>query len=103
LLARPRARYLAQTGLTREQLKANLEHELRSDPLQLAPYVDPEKLLMFIAVFDRTIGHQPSFQLREALGFPRTIFLPFGHYTSYVCLPYFKRRSLAYFKAKLDG
>ena len=103
LLTKPLGRYLAANGLTRTELNARLAAELKTDPILLAPYADPDHILMFIALFDRTIGRQHSFRLREALGFPRTVLLPFGHYTSYLCLPYFKRASLAYFRATLEN
>jgi dienelactone hydrolase len=101
LLTKPLKRYLERNQLTPEQLKALLDAEMRSDPMRLAPYVDPKEVLMFIALFDRTIGRKHAFQLREALGSPKTILLPFGHYTSYACLPYFKRASLGYFRKAL--
>jgi len=101
LLTKPLNRYLERNQLTRDQLRTMLETELRTDPVLLAPYVDPDDVLMFIALFDRTIGRSHSFRLRKALGYPRTVLLPFGHYTSYLCLPYFKRASLRYFRHAL--
>lgn len=105
LLTKPLARYLDKNQITEEELFRRLQAELKTDPVLLAPYVDPDRVMMFIARFDRTIGREHAERLRTALGRPKTVYLPFGHYTSYVCLPYFKRASLAYFRRALgvDG
>jgi hypothetical protein len=103
LLAKPRRRYLERNGMDLATLVQRLREEVRSDPIRLAPYADNRNMLMFIALFDRTIGFRNSLRLREALGRPRTIFLPFGHYTAYFSLPYLKFASLRYFEETLVG
>ena len=101
LLAKPRAQYLARNRLDLATLEARLRQEVRTDPLRLAPHVDAEDLFMVIAVFDRTIGRENALRLWRALGRPRVTFLPLGHYTAYLALPYLKSASLRFFRARL--
>ena len=101
LLTKPRARYLAAQHLDLPTLDRRLRETIRTDPIRLAPYVDGRALLLFIARFDRTIGFSNSQRLRQALGRPTTVYLPSGHYTSYLLLPYLKRASLHYFRETL--
>ena len=101
LLAKPRARYLARNGIDLPTLEGQLRAAIRTDPVRLAPYVDGGGLLMFIAVFDRTIGYANAMRLWRALGEPRVVFLPCGHYTAYFLLPYLKHASLRFFQNRL--
>ena len=103
LLARPRAQYLARNQLEPAALEARLRQEVRTDPLRLAPYVDAGDLFMVIAVFDRTVGRTNALRLWRALGRPRVTFLPLGHYTAYLSLPYLKSASLRFFRERLAG
>ena len=101
LLAKPRARYLAHNAMDLATLDRLLRRDIRTDPVRLAPYVETGKLLMFISVFDRTIGFSNSMRLWRALGQPRVAFLPCGHYTAYLLLPYLKHASLHFFQKTL--
>jgi hypothetical protein len=101
LLAKPRARYLAHHHMDLKTMEELLRQHIKTDPVRLAPYVDSTRLLLFIAVADRTIGRQNALRLRKALGFPSTIFLPSGHYTAYFLLPYLKYASLRFFRRHL--
>src|SRR3989338_537214 len=101
LLAKPRARYLAHHHMDLKTMETHLRQHITTDPVRLAPYVDTTRLLMFIAVGDRTIGRGNSLRLRRALRFPATVFLPTGHYTAYLMLPYLKYASLRFFRRHL--
>jgi hypothetical protein len=74
---------------------------VRTDPIALSPYVDRTRLLMFIALADRTIGRANAFRLRNALGKPRTVFLPLGHYTALLSLPYLKHAGWRFLQEQL--
>jgi dienelactone hydrolase len=102
LLAKPRARYLAHQQMDLRTLEERLRQSIRTDPIRLAPYVDPDNVLLFIALADRTIGTSNALRLRRALRYPETTYLPLGHYTSYFLLPYLKYESLRYFKERLE-
>ena len=101
LLAKPRTRYLERNHMDLGTMERLLRQHIKTDPLLLAPYVDPNALVMFIAVFDRTVGRANELRLRRALGRPKTIFLPLGHYTAYFSLPYLKYESLRFFRKQL--
>jgi hypothetical protein len=100
LLTKPLRRYLDRRGLDRATLERQLRETVRTDPVLLAPYVDARRMLLFIAVADRTIGYANARRLRRALGDPKTVFLPTGHYTAYLALPYLKYESLRFFRAE---
>ena len=101
LLAKPRRRYLTRNHMDLDTLVRRMREEVKTDPIRLAPYVDSRRLLVFIAVFDRTIGRRNALRLWDALGRPRAVFLPFGHYTAYFSLPYLEFASLRYFQETL--
>lgn len=101
LLTKPIARYLERNGMDRATLEQRLRASVKTDPLLLAPYADARRMLMVIALTDRTIGRANAFRLWRALGRPEAVFLPFGHYTSYCALPYVKFASLRFFREQL--
>ncbi len=91
---------LEDLGVSRHYMHAELSEKVQTDPLRLAPYVDARKTLLFLAVFDRVVPAWTGRQLREALGGPQTVYLPAGHYTSYLCLPCAQWESLQFVKKK---
>ena len=56
------------------------------DPLTFAANVDPERALIVSARFDRVVPRQRTEALWEAMGHPRWIEVPSGHYAM---LPFF--------------
>ena len=102
LLTKPRARYLARNQIDLKTMEALLREHIKTDPIRLAPYVDRRRVFMFIALADRTIGLSNALRLWRALGRPKVVFLPLGHYTAYFSLPYLKYASLRYFKETLE-
>ena len=102
LILKPRARYLQRNSMDQHTLDRQLREAIRTDPLRLAPYVDPRTLFMTIALSDRTIGRANAFRLWEALGRPPVVLLPTGHYTSYLFLPYLNVMSLHFFRRTLQ-
>ena len=103
LLTRPTRRYLARRHMDPKALEAAVRREVRTDPIRLAPYVDSSRLLLFIALADRTVGSANELRLWRALGRPAAVFFPTGHYTSYLLLPYLKYESLRFFKKTLEA
>ena len=101
LLTKPLRRYLAHHRLDRATLHHQLQEEVRTDPLRLAPYVDSRQVLLMIAACDRTIGTANALRLRRALGYPQTQYLLAGHYTAYFFLPYLKFAALRFFQERL--
>ena len=101
LLTKPRTNYLRRNQMDLKTLEAGLRQTIKTDPIALAPYVDSRRLVLFIAVLDRTIGTGNALRLRRALGRPPTTYLLAGHYTAYLYLPYLKRASLRFFQQRL--
>ncbi len=101
LLTKPRRRYLERNRMDLKTLETLLRQHVKTDPIALAPYVEARDILMFIAVADRTIGVANALRLWRALGHPKAVFLPFGHYTAYLALPYLKHESLRFFRERL--
>jgi dienelactone hydrolase len=57
------------------------------DPLTWAPYIDPSGALLVRAAWDHVIPSEASERLRVALGGPRELTYPSGHYSFGVFLP----------------
>ena len=98
LLTKPRQRYLERNAMNLETMYRLLQEHIKTDPIALAPYVDSRQLFMFIALADRTIGRANAPRLWRALRKPTAVFLPTGHYTSYLTLPYLKFATLRFFQ-----
>ncbi len=103
LLSRPRTKYLAANGMDLATFERRLRETIRTDPVLLARYVRPGQLLMVIAMTDRTVGAANALRLWRALGRPEAVFLPTGHYTSYLTLPFLKYQSLRWFRRRFAG
>jgi len=101
LLRKPRERYLAARHLDLATMESLLRQHVTTDPIRLAPYVDARRVLMFIALADRTVGTANALRLWRALDRPRVVFLPAGHYTAYLYLPYLKFTSARFFREQL--
>ncbi len=101
LLTKPMARYLRENHLDRATFERRLRDTVRTDPILLAPYVDRDRVLLFVTLLDRTIGRANALRLRSALGAPKTVFLPLGHYTAILALPILKREGLRFFREHL--
>lgn len=67
------------------------------DPLEHAPSLDASTTLVVSARFDRVVRYQYQTGLWEALGKPRRVVLPCGHYSAAVFVPWIKRLALRWF------
>jgi Dienelactone hydrolase family len=99
-IVRRREPYLQKHGITRDEFERELRTALRSDPLMVAPSIDPHKILMVLARFDNCVPSKKGFELRRAMGKPETIIVPTGHYTALLYIPYIKSACLRFFKEK---
>lgn len=80
----------------REAFEVAARKVIEADPYALAPYVDPESMLLFTTRRDTSV---PSFlqeRLRDALGRPETYSLPTGHYSAIFYLPVILDRARAF-------
>ncbi len=101
LLVKPRSVYLARNHMDIQTLAAQMRESIKTDPILLAPYVDSRTMLMYIAVLDRTIGTAHALKLWRALNRPQAVFMPAGHYTAYLALPYLKHSSIRFLRQRL--
>lgn len=92
---------MKSAGKKEEELKEAFEKVIRLDPLKAAPSIPRETVFMMLGVFDRVIRFRYGLALWRALGKPETLFLPLGHYTSLVTIPFTKWRALEFFKKRL--
>lgn len=94
--------YLAAMRVgVRGDLKSALQKAVSLDPLNAARSIPRENVFLTLALFDRVIRLRYGLAFRQALGKPETLFLPFGHYTSLVAVPFTKWKTLEFFKKKL--
>lgn len=93
---------LVAMGATPELVHAELSDKVVTDPIRLAPYADAREVLMFIAMFDRVVPRTCCDRLWESCGKPEVIYLPSGHYGSFLFLPYAVCKSLDFFEEKFD-
>jgi hypothetical protein len=107
---RPPERVARSHGVSAAQLPEELaafealaSPVLETCPVALAPYADPERLLLVSTRRDTSV---PSFlqdELYEALGRPERYSLPTGHYTAIWYLPLIKRVCRQFFQRRLQG
>jgi hypothetical protein len=100
---RQRERLLRSEHLTLDEFQARLKQSITCDPLAFAPYIDPDKVLMFVALFDTVVPNTRGRELRAKMGNPEMVLLPTGHYTAALCIPYIENQSLKFFQRKLGG
>ncbi|MFO0933794.1 MAG: prolyl oligopeptidase family serine peptidase [Planctomycetota bacterium] len=90
-----------RTGLSTEALREEMRRAVRTDPVALARYVPPERVLLVLADHDTSVPTWTGERLREALGDPETIVLPWGHYGSILALPAVRARMRAFLDERL--
>jgi hypothetical protein len=91
-----------ESGVPRPAMHEELSEKVVTDPLRLAPYIDARGALMFIAVFDQSVPRPCGERLRKAMGGPETVYLPTGHYTGFLYLPYAHAKTLSFFNRHLS-
>jgi cephalosporin-C deacetylase-like acetyl esterase len=99
-LVAARDKILARNSLNLEEAETRLRESITYDPLALAPSVDPSRVMMVIAAWDKVVPPKTSWQLRRKLGNPEAIELWSGHYSSVIHIPYLRQVSCRFFKKK---
>jgi len=89
------------TGLSGKSLAPKLRKIFPRDPLTAAKSIPAKDTLLILGRFDRVIRFQYGLTFSKALGNPRTITLPLGHYLSMLATPLLKRAALNFFNQKL--
>lgn len=88
-------------GISSKELHKDLLKKINSDPVKLAKFIDARGVLMYIALFDWVIPTNCGKRLWRAVGKPEVIYLPCGHYTSVLTVPYARYQSLKFLKRVL--
>jgi hypothetical protein len=101
-VARQVAREIRESGLSRDALEARLEGQLETDPMELAPYVDAEDVLLVMTRSDWIIPFEAQEALRLRLGQPETMVLPTGHRTSVVYFPLMRSSAYDFFARRFS-
>lgn len=99
-LVKARDKILERNNIDLAEAESRLREAITYDPLALAPSVDPSRVMMVIAAFDKVIPPHTSWELRRKLGNPETIELWSGHYSSVIHIPYLRQTSCRFFKKK---
>ena len=95
-----RDKLLSGWNLSREDLEGILRKEITCDPLAFAKYLNPDNVLMVLAANDDIVPYSKGQELRKAMGNPRTIVLPTGHYTAILYVPHIKGAAFDFFEEK---
>lgn len=90
-----------ERGVSREQLGVAIRRAVPSDPLALAPSLDPRRLLFVTARRDDTVPAANQELLWEAAGRPERYSLPTGHATSGIYAPWLAPVCLDWLTARL--
>jgi dienelactone hydrolase len=83
-----------RAGTSVEALAAKLGDEMETQPMRLARYIDPERVLMIVTRTDAIVPFEAQQRLRASLGSPETLYLATGHRPSVLLFP--KVRSTAF-------
>jgi hypothetical protein len=84
---------MAERGLDRDALARELARWIRTEPLALAPHVDPRRVVLFLARDDTRVPIAGGVALARALGGPETWILEGNHETAGCCFGFVLRRA----------
>lgn len=98
-----RRAYLEKQGWSQERALQELKKVLISEPMRFAPGVTPSRVLVIAGLFDRVLGFHRSMDLWRAMGRPKLIVLPTGHYSAYLATPYLKMATYSFLKRSLTS
>lgn len=85
-----KAEVMKTRNLTPEQFYKSLDDRIKTDPKNLAKYMDARNTLMLLAMFDKTVPIKYGRQLREQIGNPRTVFLAADHFIALLYTQFLK-------------
>lgn len=91
------------SGLAGTELLEKLRLLFKQDPLHFTGEVSAESSLLILALFDRVVKFSAGLKFKKALGNPKTIYLPLGHYTSILAIPFLRAASVRFFNKKFQA
>ncbi|MEW6234106.1 MAG: prolyl oligopeptidase family serine peptidase [Candidatus Omnitrophota bacterium] len=79
-----------------------VREKMLAEPLRCARFVDADRCMMILARMDHTVPRRNGELLRKALGRPKTVYLPAGHYsavffTGFFLAPYVETQVIQFF------
>ncbi len=98
-----RMNYMKENNLSEEEFRKQLQEVIVSDPMDFAPAVGPNRILLIAGIFDRVIGFRRSMALWKRMGRPRLILLPTGHYTAALATPWLKLVTYSFLRRQLKA
>lgn len=89
----------ATDGLGTDNLHWELDQHLDYEPARFAPFVATEKVLFVSASWDTVVPRRNQSMLWEALGRPKRLDVPFGHYSAAIALDRVLGAAAAHFRS----
>ena len=102
-LRKKRRAVLQHQGWDQQKGLKELRAVIASEPMRFAGTVDPDRVLIIAGLFDRVLGLNRSLELWRAMGRPRLILLPTGHYSATLATPYLKMATYSFLSRHLSG
>jgi len=100
-IQRYRNQFIKKKKITLEEFRKELRKAIISDPLEFAHFVDARNVFLFIALFDFVVGKKHAIKLAKALGHPETYYVPLGHYSSALVIPFIRIKAVQFFESHL--
>lgn len=88
------------SGLSREAFRRELDQNIRTEPVALAPYVNAQDVLLILTRGDWIVPFSAQEELLESLGHPESLVLPTGHRTSVVYFPLLRSTAFDFFQRR---
>ncbi len=100
-IQRYRNQFMKRKGLTLEEFREELKASIVSEPMVFARFVDTHRVYLFIAFFDLVVGKKHALKLAKAFGQPESYYVPLGHYSSMLVIPFIRIKAVKFFEAQL--
>jgi hypothetical protein len=101
-LVKRREQEMKERHITLEECERQLRELITCDPIRYAAFVDPRKVMLVLANNDTVVPIEKGIELKEKMGDPETIFIPGGHYTAVLAIPYIKIQSMQFFEKRFN-
>jgi hypothetical protein len=99
---RRREAMLRDQHLTLAELQQQFAVAIKCDPIYFAPYVEREKVMLVLAVYDHIVPFKNGWNLREQMGEPETLLIDAGHFTALLYLPYIESQALDFYRRRFE-
>ncbi|OGF28005.1 hypothetical protein A2303_07735 [Candidatus Falkowbacteria bacterium RIFOXYB2_FULL_47_14] len=96
-----RKQIMADKGFNETEFYDTLKKKIQCDPIKYAEYIDARRVLMVLALFDKTVPYEKGIELWEKIGRPELYKMPASHYTSLVFIFYIRSRAFDFFHKQL--